>query len=388
VKISGRLVSGKPGKRAIGRPCRLAAAALVAAIVSVPGSLRAADGWADASWRKYLERFVQRDGRVIDPSVPPGVTTSEGQAYTLLRAVWSSDRATFDRVLRWTVDNLARKGSPLFAWKWGRKDDGGWGVLDANTATDADVHLAFAILAAAERWKSADLEKLGVRVVRAIWDEEVRSVGGEWFLLPGNWAKDENPIPLNPSYFSPALLRRLARFDAEHPWDRLVAETYRLASFRLPVTGLPPDWVLLQKATGELTIGSKDETLKGRFGPDAYRVFFNFALDYAWDRTPAALEYLKSHQWLVDFLNLNATLPREVSIDALPRISGPEPLALYGSLYPSLVLLHRDASQRARRVLDAVYKDGLWGENADYYNQNLVWFGLALGEGLLPPLLK
>jgi endoglucanase len=261
-------------------------------------------------------------------------------------------------------------------------------VLDQNTASDADVHLAFAVLAGAERWNAPELEKLGGELTQAIWSEEVREIGGEWYLLPGNWARDETPVPLNLSYYSPGMLRRLGRFDREHPWERLAQTAYRLARFRLPTTALPPDWLLLQKSTGELTIGSNEETLKGRFGPDAYRVYFNFALDYTWDRTPDALEYLKSQRWLVDFLKLNGTLPREVSTEALPRLSGPEPLALYGCLYPSLVLLHRDAGQRARKQLDAAYKDGLWGEKADYYNQNLVWFGLALGDGQLPPLLK
>src|SRR6185436_16916003 len=47
------------------------------------------------SWAKYVERFIQADGRVIDHKAG-GISTSEGQAYAMLRAVWMQDRATFD----------------------------------------------------------------------------------------------------------------------------------------------------------------------------------------------------------------------------------------------------------------------------------------------------
>jgi len=51
-----------------------------------------------ATWETYRRDFVTADGRVRDP--PPfgwGQTTSEAQAYTMLRATWIGDRETFDR---------------------------------------------------------------------------------------------------------------------------------------------------------------------------------------------------------------------------------------------------------------------------------------------------
>ena len=47
------------------------------------------------TWRAYVSRFVEADGRVVDPKAG-GITTSEGQAYALLRAVWMDDRPVFD----------------------------------------------------------------------------------------------------------------------------------------------------------------------------------------------------------------------------------------------------------------------------------------------------
>jgi endoglucanase len=344
-----------------------------------------AAAWQQESWRAYVEKFVQQDGRVIDFAVPPGVTTSEGQAYALLRAVWMDDRPVFERVLAWTNGNLARPGSPLPAWRWGALEAGGWGILDVQTASDADVILALALDAAAQRWGVPDYEGQARAVAAAVWSEEVESIAGRWYLLPGAWAKRYDPVPLNLSYYKPAFLRRLARLAPDHPWEALAATTYALLEVRLPTTDLPPDWLSVSRASGALTSGGIDGSLSGQFGHDAYRVYWNLAVDYVWDRSEPAKRYLAGQAWLAHYLELNGTLPREVSPRALPRIGGPEPLALYGALYPALLLFHRDAATQARAQLDAAYKDGIWGARADYYAQNIVWFGMALGEGRFPP---
>lgn len=357
--------------------------ALVALFVG-PANLAQAE-WAETSWRAYVDKFIQHDGRVIDFSVASGITTSEGQTYALLRAVWSNDRTVFDRVLAWTDANLARDGSPLPAWKWGALDSGEWGVLDANTASDADVMLALALYAAAQRWEVPAYEERARGIATAIWDEEVERIGERWYLLPGKWARAYDPVPLNLSYYVPPFLRRLALLDPERPWKALAATTYVLAQKGLPLTQLPPDWMAIDRKTGRLSLGAIDGALSGQFGHDAYRVYFNLALDYTWDRSDEAKRYLEGQTWLTSFLRLNGTLPREVSPIALPRLGGPEPLALHGSLYPALLLVDPASAEASRRQLDAAYKDGIWGARADYYTQNLVWFGRALAEGRLTP---
>ena len=345
----------------------------------------AAHGWERESWAAYVEKYIQKDGRVIDFAVAPGITTSEGQAYALLRAVWVDDRNVFERVLAWTDGNLEREGSVLPAWKWGALEDGGWGVVDANTASDADVILALSLFVASQKWNVHDYEGRAREIAKAIWEEEVDEIAGRWYLLPGRWARDYDPVPLNLSYYSPAFLRRLASLDPEHPWKALASTTYTLLDTALPVTGLPPDWMSVSRSDGTLSLGGIDGSLSGQFGHDAYRVYWNLAIDYVWDRTDEAKRYLAAQSWLARYLELNGTLPREVSPDAIPRISGPEPLALFGSLYPALLLFHRAAATQARTQLDAAYKDGLWGARADYYEQNIVWFGMALGAGKFPP---
>jgi endoglucanase len=72
-----------------------------------------------ATWDAYRERFIQADGRVIDPK-RGGATTSEGQSYAMLCAAWMDDRDTFGLVWRWTQDNL-RTADHLFAYEHERR---------------------------------------------------------------------------------------------------------------------------------------------------------------------------------------------------------------------------------------------------------------------------
>src|SRR6266545_2766549 len=104
------------------------------------------------TWASYKAHFVER-GRVVDHS-SDARTTSEGQGYALLRAVYADDRAAFDEVWNWTKTNL-QQPSGLLAWHYGKRPDGSSGVLDAGAATDGDQDAALALLFANKRWGDA-----------------------------------------------------------------------------------------------------------------------------------------------------------------------------------------------------------------------------------------
>src|SRR5205823_12664376 len=79
-----------------------------------------------ALWNFYRFQFIQQ-GRVVALDENE-VTTSEGQSYAMLRAVWANDPWTFREVWRWTKENLQTRGDKLFAWKWKGR------ILDRNSA--------------------------------------------------------------------------------------------------------------------------------------------------------------------------------------------------------------------------------------------------------------
>src|SRR5437762_5424828 len=65
----------------------------------------AAHEWPDR-WRRYADRFLDDQIRVIDRDAADR-TTSEGQAYALFFSLVANDRGRFDGLLRWTTSNLA-----------------------------------------------------------------------------------------------------------------------------------------------------------------------------------------------------------------------------------------------------------------------------------------
>ncbi len=86
------------------------------------------------SWQSYKSTQIISYGQVID-TFNNGRTTSEGQSYALLRAVWQGDKDTFTGVWNWTKDHMQyRTQDKLFSWLWEKKSgsiticgNGWWG---------------------------------------------------------------------------------------------------------------------------------------------------------------------------------------------------------------------------------------------------------------------
>jgi len=270
-----RTVRGCPGKWAI-----LAIMILAAGVVpSCREQSRDRLPWVlQASWTGYRQHFITAEGRLVLEEQGGG-TISEAQAYALLRAVWAGDEETFGRVVQWTRANLSReasRGDHLLAWKWGKASDGSWGVLDWNTASDADMDYALALLLASRQgWRPPpgfpDYLAEARQVARDILDKEVVEMpSGALYLAPGNWHEKNPPYLINPSYFFPAAYRIFAQAGFDSRWSRLHADAYPFLE-RLcrgvgetPGVGLVPDWVEVA-ADGTLTHpGSAARTSAGR----------------------------------------------------------------------------------------------------------------------------
>jgi endo-1,4-beta-D-glucanase Y len=71
----------------------------------------------NSTWQNYQKQYLEpNDLRTLDPS-RGSITTSEGQGYTMLRAVWVGDKNVFDTEDAWTKNNLQHKNDHLFSWQ-------------------------------------------------------------------------------------------------------------------------------------------------------------------------------------------------------------------------------------------------------------------------------
>jgi endoglucanase len=336
------------------------------------------------SWQAYRERFIQGDGRIIDREAEDR-STSEGQAYALLRAVWIDDRQTFDRVLQWSETNLQRRNPDgsrsdlLWAWKWGKQPNGNWGTIDGNFASDGDIDAITALIFAAQRWNQPQYLDLARQKLKDLWNLSTVAGASGRYLLPGPQAAFQpqpNRVYLNPSYFAPYAFRLFAEVDSERDWLSLVDSSYRVldASAPLSATGLPSDWVMLDPATG--TVKEATGNLQSRYGFDAYRVWWRVALDAAWFNEPRARQYLQRLQPLQQQWQTAQSIPAQIDLEGKPLVNY-ESTAQYAMLYAAFQVTDPDiATAIYQQKLLPVYRNGFWDNESAYYVQNLSWLGL------------
>ncbi len=168
-------------------------------------------------WTSY-QHYYMDGGKVFRPKNKFD-TVSEGQAYAMLRAVWLNDRTVFDQVYRWSETNLSRQrshGDHLLAWRYGSDLLGGSGIIDDNSAIDADLDYALALFLAARLWPDGK-GPVGLPGYRekatAVADSIMRKAvvvhpNGEFVLNPWPIEETRNPereFLINPSYFSPVI---------------------------------------------------------------------------------------------------------------------------------------------------------------------------------------
>jgi endo-1,4-beta-D-glucanase Y len=273
------------------------------------------------SWRAYTERFIQQDGRVIDYRAH-SISTSEGQAYAMLRAVWMNDRPVFDKTYTWAVNNLnaGSRTDHLWAWKWGQDTNAQWHVLDRAFATDADQDAALALLLASVVWK----EPLYLAQARAaladLWNLGTITLNGKRYLLAGDSSCQASVCRMNPSYYAPYAYRVFQNFDPSHNWGELIESSYAVlnAVSHLTSTHLPPDWVRLNTRTGAIALLSPADSV---FSYDAFRTCWRVALDYDLNREARAEDYLKfALAWFDSEWSQRGSIAAVISSNGKPEV--------------------------------------------------------------------
>lgn len=339
----------------------------------VEGSCAAQD-WLSL-WKSYVTGFTDNQVRVIDHSAGDR-TTSEGQSYGMFFALVANDRAHFDGLLHWTEQNLAAGdlSTHLPAWLWGRGANNQWGVLDKNSASDADLWMAYTLLEAGRAWNEPRYTKIGVALAHRIARQEVVEVPGlGTTVIPGGTGfQHGNSYKLNASYVPLQLVLRLNHLIPDGPWGRVAASVPTFISESAP-HGFVSDWTEF-KPDGGLqaapTVGSYD----------AIRVYlWAGMLDKA---TPQREAMLKSLSGMASYLRANPLPPAKVRPDG--SIEDPKgPVGFSAALIPFARAIHDEQirSQQLSRVQSELKpQTGLLGAPPRYYDQNLALFGLGFAQ--------
>jgi endo-1,4-beta-D-glucanase Y len=324
-------------------------------------------------WQHYKKRYVDDAGFVLDRQQQR--ITSEGQSYALLRAAWMRDRATFDRVLAWTEAHLKRPDG-LYSWLFSPTAQH---VLDANTATDADQDIAYALVLAAQAFKAPPYLERAREIVKAVrtvasitWSEHGQH---RWFPTAGNWANHERLVNL--SYFLPYAYPEFAKLDPEGQWPAVVNAGYDLLVRLFATEGvlLPPDFMIVDEE-GQVRLLPDRHPLSGHFSFDAMRLYWRIAMDYVTTRNGRAAADPAHTDTIRRLMVRDGALFQRYAVTG-QILEAEESLSFYGGILPSLALYH-PALACALRQSKLSREQLLTVSQAEdrYYDLNWTWFGL------------
>ena len=329
------------------------------------------------------------EGRLIDSSDARLITTSEGLSYGLFFALVDDDRELFEKLRRWTVDNLCAGdiGKNLPAWLWGRNEESApktndlsrgakapvpapverWGVIDENNATDADLWIAYDLLEAARLWNEPAYEEKARAMMEGL-KRDVRDIPNLGkVLLPGGSGFDHpTHVTLNPSYYPVFILRRLALVD---PYWKDVAEGTIRALVRTAPAGFSPDWAKIDKGGKLIAPEGEDYTL-GSY--NAIRVYLWAAMT---DPADPSYGVLMKHFDPMRKLTEEMNMPPE-KVEILTGKANRPGNAGFGACLLEML----GDSKTAALMRTVIQAEPIIGEN--YYRNVLMLYGAGFDQGL------
>lgn len=350
-------------------------------------------------WESYCARFLESSGRIVDHDAD-GRTTSEGQSYALFLALVANDRERFQRILAWTQTHLAAGSlyGRLPAWHWGRDESGSWRVLDNNSASDADLWIAYTLVEAGRLWQRSELADLGLSLLNRIEQEEVVDVRGLGpTLLPG-WRGFRLPggaVKLNASYLPTPVLIRLMQEHPEGPWAEIAISVPKILRGSAP-KGYPLDWIQYDPARGFQPVAHPSapaSSSASAASPGAVAetkplapASYDAIRTYLWagmlhPDTPQRLEIQDALTPMLRHVEREQTVPSVIEADGKVRVAGSGP-GFAAALLPLLHTKRSVALAGQRRRLQSSFDSGsgLYGKPARYYDQNLALFALGFLE--------
>lgn len=337
-------------------------------------------------WQHFAARWIQPDGRVLESSLEKNHSTSEGQSYALFFALVANDQERFDRIWRWSRENLSGNDphSILPAWHWGQGKDGRWQVQDANSASDADLWFAYALLEADRLWGKPTYKADALGLLEQIKRQETTHLPGLGaVLLPGpiGFSHIGHLWRINPSYQPLPLLRRLAAVDPGGPWKDIAGHTVALVR-ESGTHGFAADWVGY-RAVSEKTGLFTTDPMKGDTGSyDAIRVYLWAGMTDPGD--PLAADLLDSLSGMARATASTGLPPEKVNVRT-GTVGGDSPTGFSGALVPYFQARKQPwlADLQYQRANQALVQ---WQAGAAappfYYDYMLSMFGLGWADNI------
>ena len=355
------------------------------------------------SWLTYKKKYIKSYGQIIDPAT--GLTTSNGQGNAMLRATIMNDQEAFKGLWLWTKDHLQyRVQDKLFSGAW-QKDK----VLESDNSSSADGDIALALLFAYKEWGNEDYLNEAKIIINEIWRQEIREIGGRYYLLATNELSaqrgDKNNLQylIKPAYFSPAWYRIFATVDEEHNWKKVADDTYAILEELNNLSwqkSIVPGEFIISPTSGK--ISQTKPPLKPEFNEnilklrdskqyEKFDLFWRLAVDREWFKSEENQKYFaKINSFFKKALQKKNKIEGELNKTTLEIFKKDNAISIQFGYIMSLrwdskeEKTHNYYDQNILTWYD--YINNHWRGNRRYKNDSLGWLIMAIYNNKMPNL--
>jgi endoglucanase len=205
-------------------------------------------------------------------------TRVEAIGFGMILTAYFAEKDEFDGLYNFYKSKRTANANNMMAWNVSCN-----GINDPGSATDGDIDVAFALVAASNQWDGNYLDE-AKKVINVIKNSVVVTCDSLLALAPGySKASPDGPVwggcdLTDIQYYTPAFFRIFAEVTKDTAWNKLADDTYIILNAAAnDETGLVPDWQSVRGIPG----GNSRRVAYYRY--DACRVPWRISLDYLWN---------------------------------------------------------------------------------------------------------
>ena len=248
------------------------------------------DSAVQTKWNAWKSAYLRTagTGRYYVRYNSAGETVSEAHGYGMLLTAYmagydTSAKTYFDGLYHYYRDHPSQANSLLMAWK---QNSSFQNVEGANSATDGDMDIAFALLLADKQWGSSgsiNYLQAGRNIINAIMQSDVNQT--RWNLKLGDWATGTQGDNTRPSDFMIDHLKAYRAATNDSRWDSVITTTYNVINTiynsYAPNTGLIADFVVPNGSSWKPAPPNFLESPRdGDYNYNSCRTPWRFPIDY------------------------------------------------------------------------------------------------------------
>jgi endo-1,4-beta-D-glucanase Y/archaellum component FlaF (FlaF/FlaG flagellin family) len=336
-----------------------------------------------------------------DLNILCGNATTEGQGYSMLRAVWMNDKQTYNAIRDWTDKNMWVNGH--LGWFWNPAFVGINGLgspFDPHndndrryppSAPDGDEDIALAAVLSYFRWGDSRDRAFALKVLDSFRNYDTIWANNRYYVSWGSSRMQvDGSYVIDPSYMAPYAYRLFAKLDVGYKdfWIRLVGSSYSILSDIQTAcsSGLVSNYGVLDSSTGHAEPVADNKVVGGSdsqaiYGYDAFRTMWRLAIDYYYYSEPRALSFLTpvSEFFQEQLRNYLHICDRYNALTANPLPGSYATDTTYGGDIGATMTSNDPDTYAARsEILDLLRSP--FAPYGGLYEHSWIWLGLALNQ--------